>query len=144
MPAPRPDAAGEIADLVQHVGHRLRHRFREQLEPLGITWAQFRVLRRLVDAGEPMRMSDLAARLDIVPRSATSLVDDLEAAGFVARSAHPTDRRVTLVAPTRRGRKVIESASARRRSAIAPMVDRLDPTEQAELAALLRRLVESS
>ena len=142
MPTPRRDPGGEIADLIQQISHRLRHQFRQQLEPLGLTWAQFRTLRLLVDAGEPMRMGDLAARLDVVPRSATSLVDELEASGFVARSTHSTDRRVTLVGPTGKGRSVIGSARARRRAAIAPLVDRLDPAERAELADLLRRLVE--
>jgi DNA-binding MarR family transcriptional regulator len=135
------DRAGEIADLVHTIGRRLRHATTEGLERLGCTWAQLRVLRQLVQAGEPVRMSDLADRLDIVPRSATSFVDALEEARLATRSPDPTDRRATLVAPTQRGRRLVDSAQRLRRSAIAPMLERLEPDEQARLADFLRRLL---
>ncbi|MEN3610618.1 MarR family transcriptional regulator [Plantactinospora sp. ZYX-F-223] len=43
---------------------------------------------------------ELSQALKCTPRNVTGLVDALEAAGFVARSAHPTDRRATVVSLT--------------------------------------------
>jgi DNA-binding MarR family transcriptional regulator len=37
----------------------------------------------------------------------TGLVDALQAAGFVARSAHPTDRRATVVSLTAQGTTLV-------------------------------------
>lgn len=45
----------------------------------------------------PRKMADLADTLGVTPRAITALVDGLEAEDLVKRSAHPTDRRVTMV-----------------------------------------------
>ena len=47
-----------------------------------------------------MRPSALAEHLHIAARSATEVVDALEARGLVAREPDPDDRRATLVRPT--------------------------------------------
>ncbi|MCD2187927.1 MarR family winged helix-turn-helix transcriptional regulator [Actinomycetospora soli] len=48
----------------------------------------------------PMGAAELAERLGIRSASATVLVDRLEAAGHVARTPHPTDRRRVTVTAT--------------------------------------------
>jgi DNA-binding MarR family transcriptional regulator len=58
--------------------------------------------------------------MSAVPRKATSVVDDLEAGGFVHRRPDPSDRG---------------------QAGVAQLLDRLDEREQAELARLLTRLV---
>ena len=45
------------------------------------------------------------------PTSVTNVVDRLESHGLVERRAHPTDRRVTLVAITRSGRGLLKGAT---------------------------------
>ena len=45
-------------------------------------------------------MSELAARLDIARRSATSVVDELVERGLVERHADPADRRAVAVVVT--------------------------------------------
>ena len=40
-------------------------------------------------AGHPARMAEIAAALEVVPRSATSVVDDLEEAGSSIKSGRP-------------------------------------------------------
>ncbi len=62
----------------------------------GDTLPRLRLLYTLATEG-PQRMADLAAHLEVTPRNITALVDGLEAANMVRRTAHPTDRRVTLV-----------------------------------------------
>ena len=55
------------------------------LGPLGVTWAQVRALRTVARCGGPVRMSELADRLGIARRSATSVVDELVERGLVGR-----------------------------------------------------------
>ena len=45
----------------------------------------------------PRKMADLADVMGVTPRNITALVDGLEAESLVRRTAHPTDRRVTIV-----------------------------------------------
>ncbi|WP_433802821.1 MarR family winged helix-turn-helix transcriptional regulator [Actinomycetospora sp. CA-084318] len=54
----------------------------------------------LLDVHGPMGAAELAERLGIRSASATVLVDRLEAAGHVARTPHPTDRRRVTLAVT--------------------------------------------
>ena len=53
------------------------------LGPMGLTAAQARVIRFLEGIGHPARMADIAAALEVVPRTATSMVDGLETLGLV-------------------------------------------------------------
>jgi len=133
--------AGVVAELIAQVSHRLRRAGQEQLEPYGITWGQLRMLRLLSRQGEPMRMSELARAAGVVPRSATSVVDDLEAGGFVRRLADPADRRATLVEMTDRSVDVLSALRAGRTAGAQRLLDRLDPDQQAQLRSLLEELL---
>ena len=77
-----------------------------------------------------------------IPRSATSVVDDLEAAGLVARHPDPNDRRATLVTLTPAGAQILTTLRHNRREAMATQLTRLTPTEQKTLIRLLQRLAE--
>jgi DNA-binding MarR family transcriptional regulator len=82
-----------MADLVLN-----NERRREVSEQVGLSFGKIRALRRV--ARRPMSMSELASLLSVDPPNLTAVVDDLEGAGLVERRAHPTDRRVKLVAAT--------------------------------------------
>jgi len=130
-----PDAAARIADLLSRTQRRLRRQVRRELGPLGVTPARLRALWALSDGA--LRVSDLAERLDVVPRSATSVVDDLEAAGFVERRPDPEDRRATFVDLTDEGAGLLRRLRASRRAGVAELLDRLSPDEQSDLIRLL-------
>ena len=75
----------QLADLFQRLMRRLRRAQAERLAPLGLTPAQERALRTITRSEEPLRMTELADQLGIVPRSVTTVVDALEQAGLVRR-----------------------------------------------------------
>lgn len=60
----------------------------------------------------PVTQRALSQILRVTPRNVTGLVDALEADGLVARTAHPTDRRATLVTLTDHGRQTTTSLAA--------------------------------
>lgn len=76
-----------------------------RLLPLNLGLTSALILSRLASAGQPQRMSDLAAWVEVEPQSITSLVDRLERVGFVQRGKHPTDRRAIVLTITERGRE---------------------------------------
>lgn len=131
------DTAEQIAALLDGLVRRQR---RASKEGLDVTHGQLRVLRTLDNSDRALRLSELANQLGIVPRSATSVVDDLEAAGLVARRPDPADRRATLVALTPAGTKVLATIRRHRRDAMVSVIERLDADEQADLLRLLTRL----
>ena len=88
----------------------------KELAPLGVTFGQARVMRVLARAGQPIRMADLAATLEIVPRSVTTMIDTLEEAGLACREPDLHDRRCVLVTPTSAGHAVVERLDRARRA----------------------------
>lgn len=130
----------EVADLLHTTTRRIRHAFHHDLEPMGITPGQWRALRTVAWFGDPVRMSDLADRLGIARRSATSVVEELVAQGLLARGDDPGDRRSVVVEPTPDGRRVLEEVRERRRRTTAQALTGLSNDELAMLADLLRRI----
>ena len=59
----------QLADLLQRQTRRLRRAQAQRLAPLGLTPAQERALRIITRSEEPLRMTELADHLGIVPRS---------------------------------------------------------------------------
>ena len=92
----------QLADLLHRLTRRLRRAQADRLAPLGLTPAQERALRLIARSEEPLRMTELADRLGIVPRSLTTVVDALEEAGLVRREIDPRNRRAILLRLTER------------------------------------------
>jgi DNA-binding MarR family transcriptional regulator len=89
----------EIAELYAIMLRIARH-VRADDEPM--TASQRLALIEVAAAG-PMRLRNLAKRMNTSPATATRAVDALEQWGFVERHRDPDDRRGVLVAPTTRG-----------------------------------------
>ena len=134
------DTTLELAELFTHTARRLRRGSSAQLAPLGLTYAQARVLRLVAAGGRPLRMADLAAQLDVVPRSVTTMVDALEATGLVARHADPGDRRSVLVGLSDDGRHLLNRLEAARRESAEEVFGGLDRTQRHQMAELLGAL----
>jgi DNA-binding MarR family transcriptional regulator len=120
------------------VARRLRDTSQETLAPWDITPAQLRALRMLRRHGI-MRLSELSDRLRIAPRSATEVVDALEAQGLVQRRPDPGDRRATLVEVTDDGTGVLDAI---RGTEAERGFGRLSHTDRSHLARILRKLRE--
>ena len=121
------------------VARQLRERSAETLAPWDITPAHLRALRTLARHGT-MRLSELSDRLQIAPRTATEVVDALQARDLVRRRADPGDRRAILVEVTERGTGVLAGIRAARGPEARRTFGRLSPDERAELARILSKL----
>lgn len=137
---PASDDSTQLAELVVRTSRRLHRSSMAELAPMGLTSAQARVIRYLEAVGQPARMADIAAALEVVPRTATSMVDGLENAGLVVRATDPQDRRSILVSLTGEGAHLLDHlARARRRTAEATFSP-LSPKDRRELVRLLTAL----
>jgi DNA-binding MarR family transcriptional regulator len=87
-----------------------------------------------------MRLSELSEHLQIAPRTATEVVDALQAQDLVRRRADPGDRRATLVEVTEHGAGVLAEIRATRGTEAGRIFGRLSPADRADLARILTRL----
>src|SRR5215471_13212547 len=78
---------------LMQAGQAVQRRLEEALEEVGLSGAKFGVLTHLVRAGDPLSLSECAARMTCVRSNITQLMDRLEAEGLVRRVDDPTDRR---------------------------------------------------
>jgi len=135
--SPSDEDFAQLAELLVRTSRRLRRSSMAELGPMGLTPAQVRVIRHIVAVGRPVRMADIAAALEVVPRTATSVVDDLEAANLVARATDPRDRRSVLVSLTDEGALLLDRIAQARRRTAESIFSALSPKERGELTRLL-------
>jgi DNA-binding MarR family transcriptional regulator len=67
----------------------------------------------LVEDGEKSEPAILAEKLRVSRQTMTGLLDKLETGGYVARAAHPTDRRRKVVTLTRKGLELARGTARR-------------------------------
>ncbi|WP_030686102.1 MarR family winged helix-turn-helix transcriptional regulator [Streptomyces globisporus] len=136
------DTDGLLAEQLLRLTRRLHRIQKRHLEPVGITPAQSRLLRTVAHFGEPPRMTDLAARLEVVPRAVTSLVDGLEAGDRVRRVPDPSNRRVVRIELTDAGRATLRELRSARRAAAEDILAPLTVEQREVLEGLLSALVD--
>ena len=135
------DPAGDesLSEALMAVARQLREKSAETLAPWDITPAYLRALRTLA-RHQTMRLSELSDHLQIAPRTATEVVDALQARDLVRRRADPADRRATLVEVTDHGAGVLAEIRATRGTEAGRIFGRLGPADRAELARILSKL----
>ncbi len=143
------DDSADLGELFHTAFRGLRRTWAEQLAPWELTPHQWRALMTLLrrgpeaaGTGEPgaLRLKDLAERLRIAARSATEVVDQLEAKGLARRDPDPTDRRATLIVATDEGRQLFADIRAERRDKSNEYFARLPAQDRTELARILGQL----
>ena len=114
------------------------------LDPFGLRFIDYSVLRVLELVGEPHRMSPTELS-EIVVRSSggmTQILDRLERAGLVARTPDPADRRKVLVALTDDGMRTADAANVRYAAERERLLADLSPDEVQRLDDAIHRLLE--
>lgn len=108
-----------------------------------VTLTQFRVLVVLRSRGRT-RQGALAERLGVNASSVLRLVDRLVAAGMVTRQEVEGDRRAVDLDLTARGRDLVDTVTARRRAAIAEIVEAMPAGRRRGLVAALSAFAEAA
>ncbi|MGW1846362.1 MarR family winged helix-turn-helix transcriptional regulator [Streptomyces sp. NPDC001966] len=139
MSATPPSLRGLTTYLLSKTGKAARSRLAARLAERDMRLWHLAVLSALIDFG-PHAQRELASRLGIDRSDIVKIVDDLALAGLVDRARDAGDRRRVTVTPTPAGRAVLaelqDDALSVQKTLLAPLTAR----EQAQLAALLRRV----
>lgn len=95
-----------ILPEIGETAHALRKAFTRRAANVGVTGAQWKVLLKLTRK-PGLRQAELADMLDVEPITLSRLVDRLEEAGLVERSADPADRRAWRLHVTAKAKPVV-------------------------------------
>ena len=96
-----------IADRLHSAAIHLLRRVRRVDESTGLSAAKLSALSVVVFGG-PITLGDLAAAEQVRPPSMTRLVKELEADGLIARQSDESDRRVTRISATPKGKQLLK------------------------------------
>jgi DNA-binding MarR family transcriptional regulator len=130
------EAMDRLFDLAVVLGELMNRRLAEH----GLTPARAEVIW-LLHHGGPRTQRELSQALKCTPRNVTGLVDALEAAGFVARSAHPTDRRATVVSLTQQGTTLVTDWHRDRDHGTAHLLGNTSAAELTTFVTVLDRVL---
>jgi DNA-binding MarR family transcriptional regulator len=111
----------------------------ECLEPIGLTFVEYSVLRVLMDGS--LALSRLAEAAVRTTGGMTKIVDRLERRGLVERVPDPADRRGVLVGLTEDGREISTKASDAYSVGRDRILARLDAADRRAIETGLDRLV---
>jgi len=107
----------------------------------GFTISDWRVLSTL-SSGKPMSIGELAQISVTKQSTVTRLLDRLEAQGYVKRLPHESDRRITLITATPRGKRMTASLIAEAKAHEELVLAPLGKKKSDELRATLRLLIK--
>ncbi|TFD54604.1 MarR family transcriptional regulator [Cryobacterium frigoriphilum] len=100
--APIPVLDEQICFALYSASRAITARYRDLLEPLGLTYPQYLVLLLLWES-EPATVTRLGERLHLDSGTLSPLLRRMQAAGLVTRSRLPHDERSVQVSLTERG-----------------------------------------
>ncbi|MDX1966428.1 MAG: MarR family winged helix-turn-helix transcriptional regulator [Planctomycetaceae bacterium] len=137
----------EPSPLDAHVGFWLRfvsncvsHAFRQKVEALGVTVAEWVVLRQLLASGATAP-SGVAEALGMTRGAISKLVARLLSKKLVTRTAGQDDKRFQTVALTPAGRKLIPRLSALADANDAEFFGHLGDEQRMQLMELMKDIV---
>ena len=114
----------------------------EALRPLGLSGAQYGVLRLLGETPD-LSGAELARQLSVTAQSMNELLGVLVAHGYLERKPHPTNKRIVRMHLTAVGRRASAKAGAIVERVIEQMLSGLTSDEQGRLARYLERCINA-
>jgi MarR family 2-MHQ and catechol resistance regulon transcriptional repressor len=109
------------------------------IDDTGLGDSHFRVLEVLLHKG-PMPVNTIGPIVDLTPGSISIAVDRLFARGLVTRVESTEDRRVRIVALTRRGKDLIVPAFRKHAGQMKRVFSELSPEELRDLEVALKKI----
>ena len=136
-----PDGRGEadrqLMFSLVNAGRAVEQRLEEALARVGLSLAKFGALTHLLEAGEPLNLSECAKKMTCVRSNITQLMDRLEADGLVRRVDDPQDRRAVRAAVTPLGAERQAAGAEEVARVQAGLAETLNDTDQGALQRAL-------
>ncbi|PNE43113.1 hypothetical protein AOB60_09955 [Streptomyces noursei] len=90
----------------------------------------------------PLRIGELAARMNITLSTTSRMVDLLDGSGWITRRPDPADQRASLISPNAAGRALLDAVRRETAGVLAEELGRLAPGRRRQLHDALPALEE--
>ena len=126
----------DLADRLHSAAIHLLRRLRREDDASGLPAPQLSALSVIVFGG-PITLGALADAEQVRPPTITRLVEKLESAGLVERASDPTDKRVSRLAATAKGVKLLHDGRRRRVAQLTASLAALPAGERSAIAKVV-------
>ncbi|MFI9724184.1 MarR family winged helix-turn-helix transcriptional regulator [Streptomyces sp. NPDC052396] len=133
----------KVVSALSRLNRRMNVAYGRQTSELGMSNAEWEVLKALVLAGDPYRMGpgDLAKRLGLTPAAMTHRIDRMVAEGLVTRERDESNRVRVIVGLTEGGRHKWMDAMRMATVFEEELLQDLSAEDRGKLGELLTRLL---
>jgi DNA-binding MarR family transcriptional regulator len=128
-----------VEDALMVAMARVGRRLRQRLPGDDLDFSSLILLKTVAHFG-PLRVSAIAAELDLDASTVSRHVRSLEDRGLLERSTDPADGRASRVAISSRGAAGIEASATRRRELIGSLLADWNDADRESLRRLLHQL----
>lgn len=132
----------KLGFLIHDVSRMRRHAFDEFMKPLGITRAQWWVLAHL-SRQDGMMQTQLADILEVGKASLGTVIERLDAGGWIERRPDPSDKRAKRIYLARSSHQLLERMGEFERDFNEKILSSLTARERQVLTRLLSTVKES-
>jgi MarR family 2-MHQ and catechol resistance regulon transcriptional repressor len=131
---------------IYYTAARLRKRVAEFLRPYGLTDVQFNllmILQHQSGSNSGLSQAQISTMMLVNRADITSLIDRMEKAGLVARTAHSNDRRFNIIKPTGKGEKLFAKVESSYLEQVHKSMSSLNESELKKLMTMLEKVRET-
>ncbi|MFH1824364.1 MAG: MarR family transcriptional regulator [Candidatus Firestonebacteria bacterium] len=107
-----------------------------------LSLSQMKTLSVFICEDKPLKMSDVAKKLNVTLPTVTQIVDKLVSLELLERVRNEEDRRLVIVSITEKGKRLVRMSQERRIESFKWWLEKLSLKEQMELVATLEKLNE--
>lgn len=136
---PAPPFVQAVGFLLSQLGLVVARQFRQAIESTGLDPREFALLRAIAEA-DGATQNAMSDQLGIPASSLVTLIDHLEAGGFLVRRTHPLDRRSRTLHATAEGRELLARSMRLAMDYERHLCRKLAPEERTVLLELLDRI----
>jgi DNA-binding MarR family transcriptional regulator len=128
---------------IYYTAARLRKRAAEFLRPYGLTDVQFNllmILQHQSGSNGGLSQAQISTMMLVNRADITSLIDRMEKAGLVERTAAPADRRCNIIKLTDHARQILDSIEPLYAKEVKRVMAGLSDKEQVKMMEALERI----
>ena len=130
----RDELIQQIADNVSQLKRAIQAHVQVTQIKLGLSPAQLEMLRAIHHL-QPLSHKALAQHMQLTPGAVTQLIDNLDQAGCIVRTADQADRRISYLSISRDGKRKLDEVRKLRKQVFMQAFSELD---ESDLEAYLR------
>jgi len=133
--------ADRTSECMQSISKEYFRHHGEDIHKVKITLPQMVTLETLRRQGE-LKMTDLAAAMNVTTAAMTGLSDRLVRDGYIERASDPDDRRVVKIKLAEKGKKIANHVAEEKRKTVIRMFSVISQAEREKYLKILKHIRE--